>query len=137
MDTLLALQVPGYEEIGAPAGVPTGGLSTGSAIFQWAITLLIIGAIVVALFMLIYSGIQWIQSGGDKEKLTAARHRIIYTIIGLVVIFLSFMIINVVGSFFGVNLLGGSGDNTRTNQQRQERQEQREQRRIGGPRESS
>lgn len=108
MQKLLALQVPGYDAIGAPQGVPTGGLAQGSSIAQWGLTLVIIVAIVVALFMLIYSGVQWIQSGGDKQKVEAARHRIIYTIIGLVVIFLSFMIVNVVGTVFGVNLLGNN-----------------------------
>lgn len=119
MDKLLTLSVPGFEEIGAPEGVPTGGLNEGSAILQWGVTLLIVVGVVVALFMLIYSGIQWIQSGGDKEKLTAARHRIIYTIIGLVVVFLSFMIVNVIGALFGVNLLGGMSDGDREQPARQ------------------
>jgi len=110
MEKLLALTVPGYDAIGAPEGVPTGGITEGSNILQWAVTLLIVVGVIVALFMLIYSGLQWIQSGGDKEKLVAARQRIIYTIIGLVVIFLSFMIINVIGTIFGVQLLGGTSD---------------------------
>ncbi len=105
MENLLTLKVPGYDEIGAPAGIPTGGLTEGGSVLQWAITLLIAGAIIVALFMLIYSGIQWIQSGGDKQKVEAARRRITFTIIGLVVIFLSFMIISIIGTFFGVQLL--------------------------------
>ena len=134
MDTLLTLQVPGYEEIGAPEGVPTGGLTEGSGILQNAITIIIVIGVVVALFMLIYSGIQWIMSGGDKEKLTAARHRIIYTIIGLVVIFLSFMIVNAIGRLFGVNLLGGTdGSGNSETKVIKERKPQR----IGGPRESS
>jgi predicted metalloprotease len=123
MKQLLTLQVPGYEgEIGAPEGIPTGGLSEGSGIAQWAITFLFIGAIVVALFMLIYSGIQWIMSGGDKQKVESARHRIIYAIIGLVVVFLSFMIINVIGTIFGVNLLGLS-NNSPTGSNRDQREE--------------
>ena len=106
MDKLLTLQVPGYEKIAAPKNVPTGGLTEGAGIIQTLITLAFVTAIVVALFMLVYSGIEWVLSRGDKQKLDAARMRIIYTIIGLVVIFLSFMIVNMVGALFGVELLG-------------------------------
>lgn len=111
----LALYVPGYGQIEAPANIPTGGLSgPGSNILQTVITILFVTAIVVALFMLIYSGIQWIMSRGDQEKLGAARLRIIFSIIGLVVIFLSFVVINVIGTVFGVKLLdfGDFGKNT-------------------------
>jgi hypothetical protein len=107
MEKLLTLTVPGYDEIGAPEGVPTGGLAEGSGILQNVIGAAIGIAVVVALILLIYSGIQWTMSGGDKEKLTAARNRIIYTIIGLVVVFLSFMIIGAIGAIFQIELLGG------------------------------
>ena len=106
MSTKLALTVPGYGPIEAPKEVPTGGLrNDGADIIQTGVTLLIVTAIVVALFMLTYSGIQWIMSRGDKQMLDAARMRIIYTIIGLVVVFLSFMIVNIIGGLFGVQLL--------------------------------
>ena len=106
MEKLLALTVPGFKKIGAPENVPTGGLTEGAGIIQTLITLAFVTATVVALFMLVYSGIEWTLSRGDKQKLEGARMRIIYTIIGLVVIFLSFMIVNMVGALFGIQLLG-------------------------------
>ena len=58
-------------------------------------------AIVVALGYLIYGAIRWIISQGDKAKVTDARNHIIAAIIGLVIVFLSYFIINIViGIFF-------------------------------------
>jgi hypothetical protein len=107
MEKLLAIQTPGFDAVGAPEGVPTGGLDAGSNILQWGVSFAIVAAVVIALFMLVYSGLQYIQSGGDKQKIEAARHRIVFTIVGLIVVFISFAIINVIGTVFGVKLLGG------------------------------
>ena len=123
---LLTLTIPGYGNISAPDDVPTGGISQGSEIIQLLLTLVFITAIVVALFMLIYSGLQYIQSGGDKQKIEAARHRIVFTIIGLVVVFLSFMIVNMVGYFFGINLLGFSANNGTQGGRQEQRETRRE-----------
>lgn len=58
-------------------------------------------AIVVALGYLVYGAIRWIISQGDKTKVADARNHIIAAIIGLVIVFLSYFIINlVIGLFF-------------------------------------
>ncbi|HUD44748.1 MAG TPA: pilin, partial [Patescibacteria group bacterium] len=54
---------------------------------------------------LIWGGIRWILSRGEKEGVNNARQHIINAIIGLIVIFLSYFILNVVTQvFFGTNL---------------------------------
>jgi hypothetical protein len=104
--TYLALTLPNGQVVTAPAGVPTGGLSKVSQIVGAGITIMIIIAAVLCLFMLVWSGIQWTTSGGDKQKVTAARARITYAIIGLIVALASFFFINVLGNFFGFKMLG-------------------------------
>jgi hypothetical protein len=54
---------------------------------------------------IIYGAVQWIISEGDKQKVQTARQAIIYSIVGLVIIFMSFFIISLISHFFGVNLL--------------------------------
>ncbi|HSX40229.1 MAG TPA: hypothetical protein VLF68_01310 [Candidatus Saccharimonadales bacterium] len=109
---LLSLAVPGENggvNIPAPSGVPTGGLEaggTGQKILQVGVELFLIAAVVFALFMLIFGGIGWISSSGDKQKIASARNRIIYAIIGLVVVLLSFFILTVLGNIFGVKFFG-------------------------------
>lgn len=102
----LALTIGGTE-IPAPNGIPTGGLFTaGQNIIQLLFGLAFFFAAIVALFALVYAGYNWMEAGGDKQKLVVAKETIIYVIIGLIVIFLSFLIINLIGGFFGVKLVG-------------------------------
>ena len=72
------------------------------SIISTIVQILLIGAVVVALFFLIWGGIKWITSGGDKAKVESARSTIIGAIIGLVIAFAAFMILTVVASLFGL-----------------------------------
>src|SRR3990167_8302336 len=70
-------------------------------IVDWA---LIFGG-VTALFFIIYAGIKYIRSGGEEEKIKSARETLTYAIIGLVVILLSFLIINLISAVTGVTCI--------------------------------
>lgn len=62
-------------------------------------------AAIIALGYLIWGGIKWITSGGEKSGVEGARNHIIAAIIGLVVIFLSYFIINIIlYIFLGMSL---------------------------------
>ena len=66
--------------------------------------LFIIGAVLAVVF-LIWGGIKWITAGGDKTKVQSARDTIIGAIIGLVVAFAAFFIINfVLKILFGASI---------------------------------
>jgi Type IV secretion system pilin len=66
------------------------------------ILLFIIGAISVV--MLIIGGIRYTVSGGDSSAVTGAKNTILYAIIGLVVAFLAFAIVNwVLGGLTNAN----------------------------------
>lgn len=105
----LAFKVPGINtsipiEIKGVNGAPSEGTLL-SQVLPAVITYLFIATTLLALAFLIYGGIRWITSGGDKTGVENARKTITYAIIGLVIVFLSFFIINTIGNFFGVNLL--------------------------------
>ncbi len=78
----------------------------GEKVFSLGITLMILTAIIIAIFFLIWSGIQWITSEGDKQKLQAAKSRLTYSIIGLIIVFAAFFIVSIMGTLFGVKLIG-------------------------------
>lgn len=68
-----------------------------------------IGAILIisalaAFIYLIWGGIQWITSGGDKSATEAARNRIQAAILGLFIVFAAWAIMLVIGNFFGFSL---------------------------------
>lgn len=59
---------------------------------------------ILAVIMLIIGGIRYIVSGGDSKKVTDAKNTILYAIIGLIVCFLAFAIVN-----FVISALPSSG----------------------------
>ena len=58
------------------------------------VVLYIVG--VIAVIMLIIGGIKYVVSGGDAKKVTDAKNTVLYAIIGLVIAFLAFAIVNFV-----------------------------------------
>lgn len=68
------------------------------------VTIAFIIAIVIALGFLVYGGIKWITSGGDKTAVEGARNTIVAAIVGLVIVFLAYFILNLILGFFGLSL---------------------------------
>jgi hypothetical protein len=98
----LALTVPGpggSVNFTAP-GVPPGGPGALNGILGTAIELAILGAILACLFMLIWGGLDWITSQGDKQKVGKARDKLVMSVIGLIIIFTSYLILNILYAFF-------------------------------------
>ena len=80
----------------APSGtaIPT---TTGiGQIVGFVVGFIITLSFLAALLYITIGAFQWITSGGDKQKVADARNHIIAAIIGLIIIALSFVIINVV-----------------------------------------
>lgn len=70
-----------------------------------SLTVVFAVAAILVLAMLIWGGVEWVLSGGDKEKVGNARKRIISSLLGLVVIALAYVILKVVGGIFGFDVL--------------------------------
>ena len=56
----------------------------------------------IALLMLIFGGVMYITSAGDEQKVATAKKIFNFTVIGLVLILLSYSIIKVVSDIFEV-----------------------------------
>jgi hypothetical protein len=101
------------------AGGPSSGITnpvlgklgdlSGQEFFQKLIPALITLALVVGaivfFFILITGAIQWISSGGDKQKLESARGKITSALIGLIILFAVFAIVKLIEGFFGISIL--------------------------------
>ncbi|HLD02045.1 MAG TPA: hypothetical protein VJC10_04170 [Patescibacteria group bacterium] len=106
--------LPAYAEEGAGVDpCPKGSqfdqlcdLTSGdlSEIINLIVIVLLIAAVLISLFFLIFGGIKWILSGGDKGGVEAARNMIVAAIVGLIIAFLSYFILQIVLGFFGINL---------------------------------
>lgn len=64
---------------------------------------------IIAVIMLIIGGIKYVVSGGDAKKVTDAKNTVLYAIIGLVIAFLAFAIVN-----FVISALPSSSDEQAT-----------------------
>jgi hypothetical protein len=69
---------------------------------------LAIAGILVFIY-LVWGGIQWITSGGDKSKTEEARSRITAALVGLAIVATAWAVIQLVSYFFGIDLLFGEG----------------------------
>lgn len=76
-----------------------------SVVFQNVVNAAFVFAGIVALIIIIYSGIKFIFSGGDPKQIEGARKTLTYAIIGFVVIILSFIIINIISIITGAKII--------------------------------
>jgi hypothetical protein len=82
------------------------GLSnlTIPGIISALIRLTVVVAAIVFFFILVIGGIRWIASGGDKAQTEAARNQITAALVGLVIVFAAWAIVQLINVFFHVNI---------------------------------
>lgn len=88
-------------------GVPT--LQCLPVVFQNIVTAALLFAGLVALVLVILSGIKLITSSGDPKQVEGAKHTLTYAIIGLVIILSSFLIIRIIGTVTGADCINFFG----------------------------
>ena len=95
---------------------PIGNIGTQPAVANWPFknigpfigNIIIAGMVfagLVAFLMLIFGGVQYITSAGDKAQTEVARDKMTNALIGLVIVIGSYGIIKLIEAFFGVNIL--------------------------------
>lgn len=94
-----ALAQIGLPRDSKPAGIP-GDVSTGRIVSNFLQIMFIVGALGAVVFM-VWGAMDWVLSGGDKEKLAGAQKKITTAIIGLVLLGLSAFIITLIGEILG------------------------------------
>ncbi len=78
---------------------------TPNELIAFIINAIIVIGIVLSLIFLLYGGVRWILSGGDKGKIDTARSTIVAAIVGLIIVILAYVIINAVLYIFTGNYL--------------------------------
>lgn len=99
---IFAVTLPGGQVFDGPQSIPQGGISSFQTALGSAVEILIIFAIIIAITFIAWAGFQWATSGGDKAKLSAARAKLTWSIIGLVIVFLAFALVSFVAFFFKI-----------------------------------
>ncbi|KKP29717.1 MAG: hypothetical protein UW35_C0035G0004 [Candidatus Collierbacteria bacterium GW2011_GWF2_44_15] len=92
------------QTIGIPQ--PTGMQITDiGKLISSVISLAFIIAGILVFAFLVWGGIEWITSGGDKTKTEQARNRITNALVGLAIVAASYAVMRLISYFFGVNVL--------------------------------
>lgn len=102
-EKLLSLTLPGNTQITPIPGYVQTGSGGLEDLIQWVLRVLFIISVALALLFLLWGGVKWIISGGDKEKIASARKTILYAIIGIVIVLLSAVIVQFVGYITGAD----------------------------------
>lgn len=90
-----------------PTESNVGDLGAIYTLFKTAMNWIFAFAIILAVVILIFSGIQWMTSGGNDEARKSALSRIMYTMAGVGIIFLAWIIVvQVIPKFLGIGVLG-------------------------------
>ena len=106
---LLSLATPAFaQNIGV--GQPTEAKITdlGRLVSTGVSVVIIVSGILVFVY-LVWGGLEWLTSGGDKGKTESARNRITAALVGLAIIAASWALVQIISYFFGVQSgLGGT-----------------------------
>lgn len=86
--------------------VGQGGATGLNTVLTNAIKLIYEVAIILFIFMILISAIQWITSGGEKEKIAGAQGRLTNAVIGLVILGLAWVIAATLGKLTGIHIPG-------------------------------
>ena len=91
--------------IDAPQGFESLETLSVFPIISWAISVILVIAVVLFFFMFVFGGIRWMLSMGKEEKVDAAKRQLKNAFIGLVIVFLSFAAIQFLEATLGISLM--------------------------------
>ena len=78
-------------------------------LFQLLVNTLLAFAGTIAAIFIIISGFRFIVARGDAKELETARKTFFYALLGLLIVLVSFLIINLIGFFTGVTCINNFG----------------------------
>ena len=98
----LMLASPAYAQnigVGKPAEAKITDIGR---LVQTGISAAIIISGILVFVVLVWGGIEWLTSGGDKTKTENAKNRITAALVGLAIIASSWALVRIIAYFFGV-----------------------------------
>jgi hypothetical protein len=78
---------------------------TLSSLIAAFVNLILVVSAISSFFMLLIGGLKFILAAGEKEATKAATRQMANALIGLVIVFSVYALMNMLSSFFGINLL--------------------------------
>jgi len=92
----------GDQPIQGQLKLPNGQPPTVAGVINTVLPVVITFCGIILFFVFIWGGYDFMLSRGDPGKIKSARAKITYGIIGFVILVLSYFIVNVISTIFGV-----------------------------------
>lgn len=104
---LPAVAVYAQDKIDITPGGQFGDLGnlTAAGIVSGLIRLVLVITALVFFGILVWGGIRWITSKGDKQEVENARNQITHALIGLAIVFVAWAIVKLIQTLFGIDIL--------------------------------
>ena len=99
--SVLSLSVAAFAQVTVPSSGGAYGFGTLNQAISSVMNLVFFFALILVLIYLVWGGIQWMTSGGDKAGTEAARGKITGAIVGLIIVAVSFAIYQILVTFVG------------------------------------
>lgn len=103
--TGLGGELKGTGPLGLQGKNPTDVFTLFPNVISTIIGVLTASAILWFIFQFIIGAYGWLAAGGDQKAVETARSRIMNAVIGLVLVVSALVIITVIGSILGINIL--------------------------------
>ena len=97
----LSLATTAFAQVSVPSSGGAYGFPTLNSAIASVMNLVFFFALILVLIYLVWGGIQWMTSGGDKAGTEAARGKITGAIVGIIIVAVSFAIYTLLVSFVG------------------------------------
>lgn len=98
-----ALTLPGGYEISPPPDFKEE-LNTIGDIINALIPYIFALAGIILLFLLIWGGFGYLTSGGDPKKVESARGKLTHAIVGFIIIFVAYWLVQILETIFGIQI---------------------------------
>ena len=91
-------------DISKPSVNPVAQFGDIGKLLNQILPTIMLTASLVFLAILLYGAFSYVTSSGEQEKIQKARKTITYSMVGLVLIFLSYLIVQIVSMITGITL---------------------------------
>ncbi len=85
-----------------PTSFPAARLTNLNQLLNVLIPLIMLGGAFMFLIMMLRGALQWITAGGNPENLTKAQKTITYAFFGLLIIFVSYLVVKLIGMVLNI-----------------------------------
>lgn len=96
---LVSAQAAAAQAVGVPNPISGGDLQ--SVLFNVVNALLLFAGAVAVLFLII-GGFRYVVSTGNEQQVSGAKQTILYAILGLIIIFVAFVLVTLLQGWLGV-----------------------------------